>query len=107
MRQVRFTLDCASGEVSCAINDADQGVVFTGLAGKEVFPAVAAYSAGRVVSFLSFEVTGQGSPGDAALAAVPAAGGIVTRVPVWLLPEVAQVGGGVEGGGREDALGWL
>ena len=87
---MRFTLDCAVGEVSCAINDVDQGVVFSGLVGKEVFPAVASYSNNRCVSFTSFEILSGG--GDVApLDEKVQASGVITRVPVWMLADVAQV----------------
>jgi len=37
---VRFELDCEEGTIRCRVNDADQGIVFTGLQGLEVFPVV-------------------------------------------------------------------
>jgi hypothetical protein len=37
---VRFELDCEEGTIRCRVNDADQGIVFTGLQGQEVFPVV-------------------------------------------------------------------
>ena len=54
---VRFELDCDAGTVTCKINGADQGVVFTGLEGKEVFPAVCSYGDGRTCKFLSIETS--------------------------------------------------
>ena len=37
---MRFELDCEEGTIRCRVNDADQGIVFTGLQGQEVFPVV-------------------------------------------------------------------
>ncbi len=40
------------------VNGADQGIVFTGLQGLEVFPAVCAYGDRRIVKFLKLEADG-------------------------------------------------
>ncbi len=40
------------------MNSADQGIVFQGLAGLEVFPVVCTYGDRRVVKFLKLEADG-------------------------------------------------
>ncbi len=55
---VRFELDCEAGTVRLLVNSVDQGIVFTGLAGLEVFPAVCTYGDRRVVKFLKLEADG-------------------------------------------------
>lgn len=52
---VRFELDCAAGEIRCRINTTDHGVVFSGLKGKEVFPAMASYGSNRTATFTKLE----------------------------------------------------
>ena len=56
----------------CRVNDADQGVVFTGLQGLEVFPAVCTYGDRRSVKFSKLEAEGV-SGSSATLAQMPEA----------------------------------
>lgn len=49
---VTCELDMTKGELSFKVNGVSQGVCFTGLAGKTVYPACAAYSEGKQVSIL-------------------------------------------------------
>ena len=55
---MRFELDCEEGTVRCHVNDADQGIVFSGLQGLEVFPAVCTYGDRRSVKFSKLEAEG-------------------------------------------------
>lgn len=54
---VRFELDFdeADGVIKMQINGKDKGVVFTGLKGKALHPAIAFYSSGRTITALSVE----------------------------------------------------
>lgn len=52
-----FRLDMAERTVSLKVNDEDIGVVFSGIEGDEIFPAVAFYSSDRAVSFVDLRGT--------------------------------------------------
>lgn len=83
---LRFELDCEAGEVTLAINGADQGVVFRGLAGRTVFPAACTYSDGRAVRFTKLEAWG-------------AAASSGSEVPLGALGDLAQGRMGMAGAG--------
>lgn len=54
----RFELDCDAGTVRLLVNSVDQGIVFSGLQGLEIFPVVCTYGDRRSVKFLKLEADG-------------------------------------------------
>lgn len=52
---IRLELDMDEGTMRVVVNEADQGVCFTGMQGYEVWPAIQFYSSGRIVRVLKLE----------------------------------------------------
>ena len=55
---MQVTFDAVEGTLSFAVNNVAQGVGFTGLHGKVLFPAIAFYSSGRSASVSLITTTG-------------------------------------------------
>ncbi|OQR88385.1 HECT E3 ubiquitin ligase, partial [Thraustotheca clavata] len=55
---VQIDVDMSAGTMSYAINGTEFGVVFTDLAGHEVYPAVSFYGSGKVITLLSLHKWG-------------------------------------------------
>ncbi|OQR82728.1 HECT E3 ubiquitin ligase [Achlya hypogyna] len=56
---VQIDVDLTAGTMAYAINGVDFGVVFTDLAGHEVYPAVSFYGSGKVITLLSLHKWGE------------------------------------------------
>uniref|UniRef100_K3X787 B30.2/SPRY domain-containing protein n=1 Tax=Globisporangium ultimum (strain ATCC 200006 / CBS 805.95 / DAOM BR144) TaxID=431595 RepID=K3X787_GLOUD len=52
---VQIEVDMAEGTLAYKINDTDYGVVFTDIAGHEVYPAVSFYGSGKVITLLGVQ----------------------------------------------------
>ncbi|TMW66734.1 hypothetical protein Poli38472_014046 [Pythium oligandrum] len=52
---VQINVDMTEGTLSYKINDTDHGVVFTDIAGHEIYPAVSFYGSGKVITLLGVE----------------------------------------------------